>query len=253
MTESEPRRLEDLESALGYRFTNRGLLETALSHASYANETPGVDSNETMEFLGDAVIGLAVSHMLYVAKPDWREGDLSRAAHGLIEGRSLAAAARSLGLGEHLRLGRTERSSAGSEKDSILEDAMEAIFAALYLDSGLEPVVELARRLFGDALSADAPKVERHPKMRFNERVMKHSGSVPRYLLIQDSGVEYDDDRFEMSVEVDGQEVARGRGRTKRAAEREAAAVADDALFVELLEAEGMAAASETDLKGDRQ
>lgn len=225
------RSLDELEAAIGHRFGDRTLLERALCHSSYANETEGESSNETMEFLGDSVIGLAVSHILFEAKPDWREGELTRALHGIVEGRSLADAARRLGLGPHLRLGRTERQSGGDDKDSILEDAMEAIFASLYLDDGLAPVVGLARKLFGDSLSADAPRVERHPKMRFNERVMQRRNSVPKYRLVEDSGIDDDDDRFCVAVEVDGEEIARGRGRTKRAAEREAAETGDDLLF----------------------
>lgn len=225
--------LARLEAEIGHVFSDRGLLERAVTHSSYANETAGGSSNETMEFLGDSVIGLAVSHMLFEAKPDWREGELTRALHGLVEGRSLADAARRLDLGRHLRLGRTERQSSGHEKDSILEDAMEAVFAALYLDAGLEPVVRLARDLFGEALSTDAPKVDRHPKMEFNERVMQQHGLVPRYRLLCDSGVDDDEARFEMAVDVDEREIARGRGRTKRAAETAAAEAAVALLFSE--------------------
>jgi len=223
--------LDDLEASLGHRFHDRSLLERALCHSSFANETDGASSNERMEFLGDSVIGLSISHILFEAKPEWREGELTRALHNIVEGRSLAAAARRLDLGRYLRLGRTERQSGGEDKDSILEDAMEAVFAALYLDDGLPPVVALARDLFGDSLSADAPAVERHPKMRFNESVMQRYGSVPRYRLLDDTGLEDDEQRFEVAVEVDGEEVARGQGRTKRAAEREAAERADAQLF----------------------
>jgi ribonuclease-3 len=225
--------LRKLEASVGHVFSDRGLLERAVTHSSYANETQEATSNETMEFLGDSVIGLAVSHMLFEAKPEWREGELTRALHGLVEGRSLAEAARRIDLGRHLRLGRTERQSDGHEKDSILEDAMEAIFAALYLDAGLGPVVRLARELFGEALSTDAPKVQRHPKMEFNERVMQHHGLVPRYRLLSDSGVDDDEARFEMAVDVDDEEVARGRGRTKRAAETAAAQAAVALLFAD--------------------
>lgn len=225
--------LGELERALGHTFRDRALLERALSHSSYANESEGVISNERMEFLGDSVIGLAISHILFEAKPEWREGELTRALHGIVEGRSLAAAARRVGLGRHLRLGRTERQSSGEDKDSILEDAMEAVVAALYLDAGLDAVTRLARDLFGESLSADAPRVGRHPKMRFNERVMQRHGSVPRYRMIEDSGVDDDEARFEVAVEVDGVEVARGTGRTKRVAERCAATRADALLFEE--------------------
>lgn len=237
--------LHALEEAIGHEFADLLLLERAVTHSSFANETPDAASNETMEFLGDSVIGLAVSHMLFEAKPEWREGELTRALHGLVEGRSLADAARRIGLGRHLRLGRTERQSEGHEKDSILEDAMEAVFAALYLDAGLEPVVRLARELFGEALSTDAPRVERHPKMRFNERVMQRHGSVPRYRLIADSGVDDDEGRFEVAVDVDDREIARGRGRTKRAAERAAAEAAVDLLFGDDADAVGAGGSEE--------
>ena len=223
--------LGELEAALGHAFADRGLLERAVTHSSYANERGDVDSYETMEFLGDSVIGLAVSHMLFEAKPEWTEGELTRALHGIVEGASLAEAARRVGVGTHLRLGRTERQSDGHEKDSILEDAMEAIFAAVYLDGGLPTVMRLARHLFGDALSADAPKVERHPKMRFNERVMQVHGTTARYRMVVDSGVAEDEERFEVAVEVEGREIARGRGRTKRAAETAAAGWAYQLLF----------------------
>jgi len=236
------RELRSLEQAIGHVFADRRLLERAVTHSSFANETPEAESNETMEFLGDSVIGLAVSHLLFEAKPEWREGELTRALHGLVEGRSLADAARRVGLGRHLRLGRTERQSEGHEKDSILEDAMEAVFAALYLDAGLEPVVRLAHSLFGAALSTDAPRVERHPKMRFNERVMQRYGSVPRYRMVVDTGVDDDEARFEIAVYVDGREVAHGRGRTKRAAERAAAEAAVGLLFGEAGEAPDSAA-----------
>lgn len=240
--------LAELEAALGHEFDDRELLDRALCHSSYANESEGVASNETMEFLGDSVIGLAVSHILFEAKPEWREGELTRALHGIVEGRSLAATARRLELGRFLRLGRTERQSGGEDKDSILGDAMEAVFAALYLDAGLGAVTRLARRLFGDSLSADAPRVGRHPKMRFNERVMQRRGSVPRYRTVGDSGVEDDDQRFEVAVEVDGEEVARGSGRTKRAAERQAAEHADERLFAE--DADGTVEAPEVPSAG---
>ena len=223
--------LAELEAAIGHAFADRGLLERAVTHSSYANERGDVESYETMEFLGDSVIGLAVSHMLFEAKPAWTEGELTRALHGIVEGASLAEAARRLGVGAHLRLGRTERQSDGHEKDSILEDAMEAIFAAVYLDGGLPTVMRLARDLFGDALSADAPKVERHPKMRFNERVMQAHATVARYHTLVDTGVAEDEKRFEVAVEVEGREIARGRGRTKRAAETAAATSAYALLF----------------------
>lgn len=218
--------LDALEERLGYRFRARALLETALQHASWAHEREGVPSNERLEFLGDSVIGLVVSHLLFTAHPDWAEGDLTRALHALVDERALAQLARDFDLGAHLCLGRTECQSRGAEKSRILCNAMEAVLGALYLDGGLEPVVVLARRHFAAALADDAPRVERDPKTGFQEWVVSHFGEFPRYETTRDSQVEGDPERFTTSVLVSGECWGQGTGRSKRNAEREAAEAA---------------------------
>ena len=223
--------LDRLEAVLGYRFGRRALLENALVHSSYAHEksTPGggaVVHNERLEFLGDAVLGLAVADALYRAQPDWREGDLSRALHALVEGRSLSKLARSFELGSVIRLGRTEQQSGGEDKPSILENAMEAVIGAVYLDGGLDAVSALVERVFGEALAVDSPPVRRDPKTEFQERVMATHGEFPGYRLVSDSLVEGDERRFTVEVVVRGNALAQGVGRTKRSAERLAAAAA---------------------------
>lgn len=220
---SEESRLERLEEALGYCFEDRALLETALCHSSYAHETEGVASNERLEFLGDAVIGNVVAHLLFEAHPRWKEGDLTRALHRLVDKRALSALARRLGIGPYLRLGKTERRSAGEHKNTILADAMEALIGAMYLDGGMDPVAALACRAFSEALAANAPRVGRDPKTAFQERIMAATGEFPRYLTLEDSGVEGDDARFRVEVRVKGEAWAHGMGRTKRSAERAAA------------------------------
>ena len=215
--------LARLEETLGYRFEDRGLLENALQHSSYAHEHPAAESNERLEFLGDSVLGLVVAHALYAARPDWAEGQLTRALHALVEGRSLARLARSMGVGSALRLGRTERQSGGEDKDSILANAMEAIIGAVYLDGGLDAASQLVERVFADALDADAPPVARDPKTAFQEKVMAAEGIFPTYRLVSDSSIEDDEERFHVEVRVAGERVGEGVGRTKRAAEREAA------------------------------
>ncbi len=212
-----------LEDALGHRFGDRALLELALQHASYAHEQAGAASNERLEFLGDSVLGLAVADALYEARPEWDEGELTRALHALVEGRSLARLARSLGVGAALRLGRTEQSSGGADKDSILADAMEALIGAIYLDAGLAAVRRLVEQVFADALEAHAPVVGRDPKTELQERTMAEVGEFPTYRLVADSGIEGDDARFGVEVRLRGERLAEGVGRTKRAAEREAA------------------------------
>jgi len=218
--------LDRFEEALGHRFESRALLENALYHSSYAYEHPGLESNERLEFLGDSVLGLVVADALYRTKPGWREGELTRGLHALVEGRSLEQLARHLEVGAVIRLGRTERQSGGHDKGSILADAMEAIIGAIYLDSGLPAVTRLIERFFHEALAADAPAVERDPKTELQERVMEREGEFPSYRLLRDSEIEGDDVRFTVEVTLRDRGLAQGIGRTKRAAERKAAAAA---------------------------
>ena len=232
MSEDEERSdaLDRLEAALGYRFVQRTRLEHALRHSSYAHERStqpedesGGESNERLEFLGDAVLALVVAHALYTAKPDWREGDLTRGLHALVEGRSLEKLARSFEVGSVIALGRTERHSGGQEKPSILENTMEAIIGAIYLDGGLDAATTFVERAFRDALATDAVPVRRDPKTEFQERVMATLGEFPAYRVVHDSLVEGDENRFTVEVVVQGQTLARGVGRTKGASERLAA------------------------------
>lgn len=219
-----PRRdTASLEDALGYRFRDRAGLERALRHSSYAHEQRDGPSNERLEFLGDAVVGLVVANLLFDAHPDWEEGDLTRGLHSLVDQRALAELGRDLDLGRHLLLGRTEIQTAGQTKDSVLADATEAVIAAMFLDGGLLPVVSLARRVFADALAADAPRVRPDPKTDLQERVMSRFGEFPRYELVRDSEVEGDPLRFTVSVLVAGDPWGEGAGRSKRIAERTAA------------------------------
>lgn len=227
-TEEDPLRpnLEAFENALGHRFARRELLGVALQHSSYANEESDRVSNERLEFLGDAVIGLVVAESLYRAQPDWQEGELTRALHGLVDKRAFAALARRLDLGAHLRLGRTEKQSRGAEKDSILANAMEAVVGALYLDAGLDAVADLVARFYGDSLSGSAAPVERDAKTRLQEESMARYGEFPSYEMESDTGEEGDDHRFTARVTIQGETYGRGVGRTKRAAEFEAARAA---------------------------
>ncbi len=215
--------LSALEARLGHRFARRELLEQALRHSSYAHERGDVQSNERLEFLGDAVVGLVVATRLYEVHPDWSEGDLTRALHALVDKRALAGLARDLCLGDALALGRTEQQAQGASKATILADAMEAVLGAMYLDGGLPAVKRLVADAFAEALSPEAPRVERDPKTHFQELVMAAHGEFPSYHLLDDTGVEGDDDRFEVEVRVLGEARGRGRARSKRLAESLAA------------------------------
>jgi ribonuclease-3 len=215
--------LLSLERRLEHRFADRGLLETALCHASYAHEAGGGRGNERLEFLGDAVLDLVVSELLYRAHPSWDEGTLTRTRAGLVNRGALADCARQLDLGPLLRLGRTEQRSGGVDKATILADAFEAVLGALYLDAGLAPVEALVRRIFGDAIARDA---ERDPKTEFQEWAHARLHATPRYHTSDETGTEDDEQRFASELRVGDEAWGQGRGRSKRLAERAAARVA---------------------------
>ena len=216
----------ELEAALGHHFQDATLLRRALTHPSFANETGLRESNERLEFLGDAVLGLVVAHLLYESHPEWTEGELTRARHALVNMRALAGLARELSLGQHVCLGRSEQRTGGAEKDSILSDLFEALVGAIYLDAGTAPVCALVRVRFEAALKAGAPPPERDPKTQLQEWAQAHFRCVPTYHDVADSGVENDEGRFVVEVRVAERALGEGVGRTKRQAEREAATAA---------------------------
>lgn len=216
-----------LEALLGHRFEDPHLLDVALAHPSFAHEFDGSRGNERLEFLGDAVLDLAVARLLYDAHPHWSEGDLTRARAALVNSRTLARCARELGLGAYARLGRTERKTGGADKERILANVFEALLGALYLDAGLPPVTAIAQRLFADLLVTGSDPLVADPKTRFQEWSHAEHGSTPRYAAVSDSGVENDESRFVVEVRLLGKVWGQGTGRTKRAAER---AAAEDAL-----------------------
>ena len=215
--------IAELSRALGHEFRDPDCLIIALSHASYAHETRGDRGNERLEFLGDAVLDLVVGEALYTAHPEWSEGQLTRARASLVRGDALAERARELGLPGLVKLGRTEVRSGGAEKDSILANVFEAVIGALYLDGGLGPVQAYVAGWFtGDpehALLADA-------KTSFQEWAHASLRATPSYHTLTDSGVEDDAQRFTVEVRVLGEGWGTGTGRSKRLAERAAAAAA---------------------------
>ena len=213
-------------AAIGYGFSDESLLDTALSHPSYAYEHDGTRGNERLEFLGDAVLDLVVAHLLFETHPDWDEGDLTRTRAGLVNQDSLAARARELGLGGFVRLGRTETRSLGSEKDSILANCFEALVGAIFLDGGLPPVEDFVRRVYGAALERGAERPKRDAKTGFQEWAHTRYAKTPSYRTIGDTGVDNDEERFRVEVTIDDEVWGCGTGRSKRHAERRAAEMA---------------------------
>ena len=217
-----------LEAALGTA-VEPGLLERALTHRSYAYEHGGLPTNERLEFLGDAVLGLAVTDALYRAHPDLAEGQLAKLRASVVNTRALAGVARELGLGRWLRLGRGEETTGGRDKNSILADTTEALLGAVYLDRGLDAAAEVVQRLFGPLLASVLDdEGGRDWKTALQERSAARSTGVPEYRTEQ-TGPPHARS-FTAEVLVAGEVVGRGAGSTKKAAEQEAAEQAVRAL-----------------------
>jgi len=228
--------MEALEEKLGYRFTNRALLENALTHSSYANENKakGLQSNERLEFLGDSVLGMVVADYLFRTHPDLPEGDLTRTRAALVCEGSLVEVAQCLELGAYLKLGKGEEAGGGRERPSIIADAVEAVLAAVYLDGGIGSARKLIQKFILDReaeKSAGGAKTppSRDYKTALQELVQRESGQVLGYQLI---GAEGPDHAKIFSVEVDlnGIPIGQGRGRSKKEAEQNAAKAAIEKL-----------------------
>ncbi|MDH4120390.1 MAG: ribonuclease III [Deltaproteobacteria bacterium] len=214
---------------LGYRFHNPALLADALTHKSYCNENPqeAPTHNERLEFLGDAVLSLVVSELLMAQFPAEREGRLSKMRASLVSESSLAEVARELGLGGMVRMGRGEERSGGKEKDSILADALEAVVAAVYLDSrgshGLTAVSDWLARLFSRRLDAVAEQTLTYDfKTRLQEIVQKSHRDTVEYRVVEAHGPDHDK-WYTIAVVFQGKELGRGQGRNKKQAEQMAA------------------------------
>ncbi len=208
-----------LQTTLGYQFNDTHLLQQALTHRS----CPG-DNNERLEFLGDAVLEVVISDIVFRMHANAPEGDLSRLRASLVKDTSLAELSSNLGLGDHLVLGGGERKSGGHRRESILADALEAIFGAVYLDAGFEAARSVIERAFGERLS-NLPSVDelRDPKTRLQEWLQARALGLPKYELAGVSGKAHQQ-TFEVSCSVrDGTTMTTGRGTTRRNAEQESA------------------------------
>ncbi len=209
---------------LGRWVPDAHLLEAALTHSSYAHEVgEGVSFNERLEFLGDAVVQLAVTDWLFRQHPDWDEGQLSEARATLVRESALARAARALGIGAQMRLGRGERATGGAEKPSVLADAFEAVVGAAYLSTNLAQASQRVLEVLAPVLD-EAGTRPRDYKTRLAERLIR-TGHVPRYHVVAEGGPEHAK-VFTVAVTWAGQEHGRGDGRSKKAAEQAAAAAA---------------------------
>ena len=216
--------LEALEAALGYQFENRELLLRALTHPSYCQAGGKGDHNQRLEFLGDAVLGLILAEALYAGLPSKREGVLTRGRSALAKGAHLSALARDLGIAPHLRLSEGEERNAGRERDSILEDALEAIVGAIHLDRGFDTARQVVGRWLGDLQQRLGELLEAHnPKGRLQELVQPRLGNgAIEYFLLGEEGPDHAK-QFTIEVRILGDPAGRGTGSSKKEAEEYAA------------------------------
>ncbi len=220
--------MQALETKLGYTFRRPALLENALYHSSYANEhrAGGITSNERLEFLGDAVLGVVTADYLFRKHPDLPEGDLTRLRAALVCEDSLYEVAQSLELGRHLKLGRGEEQGGGRRRPSILADATESVFAAVYLDGGMEAASELIHRVLLDKGREEAVEERRRDfKTELQELVQRKSGSTLGYRLVGSTGPDHAK-VFEAAVLLNGEVFSTGTGHSKKEAEQAAAGAA---------------------------
>jgi ribonuclease III len=210
---------EEVEARIGHVFQDRRLLQVALTHRSAVAQSGA--NNEKLEFLGDAVLDLAISDLLMMRWPDANEGLLSRRRAALVNARSLAGKAALLELGPALDLGKGEQRSGGGEKASILAAAFEALLGAIYKDGGFLTVLEVVKAQFAAEL-AMVPDNSADYKTRLQELTQKHFREVPRYSVIRSSGPDHDK-AFVSEIEITGRHPSRGEGKSKKAAEQDAA------------------------------
>ncbi|MEO1599451.1 MAG: ribonuclease III [Pseudomonadota bacterium] len=215
-----PADLSRLGERLGHRFAGLALLEQALTHGSAAS--PARPDNQRLEFLGDRVLGLVIAEALVKAHPDETEGGLAPRFNALVRRETLAEIATEIGLGDHLRLGRSEATSGGRRKAAILADAMEAVIAAVYLDAGMEAAREVILRHWDNRM-ASQDTAPRDAKTRLQEWAQARGLRTPQYRLLTRDGPDHAP-RFTVEAVLESGAVARGEAPSKKQAEQQAAA-----------------------------
>ena len=220
---------DEIETRIGYRFKDRGLLEHALTHKSRAAEdvSGGVFDNESLEFLGDAVLGLVVADALFRQYPSYDEGQKSKIKASIVSTQALARQAENIQLGEHLILGRGEEKTGGRFKQALLADAYEALIAAIYLDGGIDAAETFLRRELKSAIDAGASRnfVGQDYKSALQERVQALGRPLPDYRIAGEAGPDHRK-IFSVEVVVGGEVLGAASGKAKKEAEQEAARLA---------------------------
>jgi len=224
--------LSQLTARLGYEFTNVSLLETAMHHRSWNAENDGGESNERLEFLGDAVLGWVVADIVYTQHSDLPEGKLTDLRKSVVNANALAEVAAELGIGEFLMLGKGEDTAGGREKTSILSDALEAVIGAVYIDAGPQATHDVVSALMGKRIVDAVGGLDRlDAKTRLQELASKLEAHV--HYKVEDEGPDHEK-MFFATVFVGDRELGYGEGKSKKAAEQIAAEIACDVLNSEL-------------------
>jgi ribonuclease-3 len=216
------------QQSLGITFNNISLLEQALVHSSYVNENPDLapTPNERLEFLGDAVLGLVVAERLYQDFPQFTEGQMTRLRAALVRRETLARMAQAIGLGDHLYLGKGEEASGGRQKPLNLAGAIEAVIGAIFLDQGLARARDFTLRLLETDLQEAVTRGDSIDyKSELQELIQAEEQQTPTYHVIESTGPDHDR-RFTVEVRVGDSLLGRGSGKSKKAAESEAARTA---------------------------
>lgn len=208
---------------IGYTFKNKKLLETALTHTSFANDS-GVESNQRLEFLGDSILSVVVSEYIYNEFKNFDEGKLTEVRAAAVCEKSLAAAAEGMELGKAIRFGKSEERCGGAHKPSILCDTYEAVLGAIYLDGGIEPAKELVLRTLRLTIESARDLDFRNYKSEIQNYFQKRDKNreVVTYSLVEKTGPDHAPE-FEVNAEYQGKVIGRGRGKNRKAAEQEAA------------------------------
>jgi ribonuclease-3 len=217
---------QTIAQGIGHQFSDPALLRTALTHRSF-----GTPNNERLEFLGDGILDCVIAAALYHRFPDLPEGDLSRLRANLVRQETLHGLALTLDIGKHLRLGEGELKSGGASRPSILADALEALFGAVYLDAGFEAAADVIVRLYASLLDALKPgQFQKDPKTRLQEFLQGRKKALPRYSLLETSGAAHVQS-FVVACEIDQPAIrTTGTGNSRRIAEQNAAEQALKAL-----------------------
>lgn len=215
--------LDRLEKKIDYSFKDMSLLQTALTHSSFANESKkATKSNERLEFLGDAVLSIVVSDYIFSHCPDFPEGDLTKLRASLVCEKTLCEFSKNLGVGEFLKLSKGEVNSDGNKRPSILADAFEAIIAAIYLDGGIESARKFILKFIVPLIKDPKPRKFKDYKTTLQEIIQKNKGETISYNLVEESGPDHNK-HFVVEVYLNNNVIGKGGGHSKKDAEQQAA------------------------------